>query len=73
MSGHEFGHVLVTVESDTMLGVSSQFHGVAAALEEVKDARVSSGIHFRTATEAGTTLATGAANYVLGHLLQRVN
>jgi hypothetical protein len=56
-----------------MPGVSRLYHGVAAAVEEVKDARVFAGIHFRTATEAGTTLGADAAAYVVEHLFQRVN
>jgi PAP2 superfamily len=71
--GREFGQIPVTIESDTMLGVSRRFHGVAAALEEVKNARIFAGIHFRSATEAGTTLGADAAAYVIEHLFQRVD
>jgi hypothetical protein len=71
--GHEFGQVPITIESDTMLGVSRSFHGVAAALEEVKEARIFAGIHFRTATEAGTAIGADAATYVIDHLFQRVD
>ena len=71
--GHEFGQIAITIESDTMLGVSRRFHGFGAALEDVKDARIFAGIHFRTATEAGTQLGADAATYVIEHLFQRVN
>jgi len=70
----EFGrHVPISIESDTMIGVTRQFHGFTEALEDVKNARIFAGIHFRTATEAGTTLGADAANYVLEHLFQRVD
>jgi PAP2 superfamily protein len=71
--GREFGQVPITIESDTMLGVARQFHGLAAALEEVKNARIFAGIHFRTATEAGTTLGADVAAHVIEHLFQRVD
>ena len=71
--GHEFGQIPITIESDTMLGVSRRFHGFGAALEDVKDARIFAGIHFRTATEAGTQIGADAAIYVIEHLFQRVN
>ena len=71
--GRAFGQIPITIESDTMLGVSRSFHGVAAALEEVKDARIFAGIHFRTATEAGTAIGADAATYVIDHLFQRVD
>ena len=56
-----------------MIGVTRQFNGFKQALEDVKNARIFAGIHFRTATEAGTTLGAGMANYVLEHLFQPVN
>ncbi|HEY1306054.1 MAG TPA: vanadium-dependent haloperoxidase [Vicinamibacterales bacterium] len=72
--GREFGkQIPITVTSDTMIGVSRSFHGFAAALEDVKNARIFSGIHFRTATEAGTTLGAGVADYVLENMFQKVN
>jgi hypothetical protein len=71
---NEFGkRVPISIESDTMIGVTREFHGFSQALEDVKNARIFSGIHFRSATEAGTTLGTGAAEYVLEHLFQRVD
>jgi hypothetical protein len=70
----EFGGATpISIESDQMIGVTRQFHGLSNALEDVKNARIFAGIHFRTATEAGTTLGAGAANYVLEHLFQRVD
>jgi hypothetical protein len=72
--GREFGSkVPVTIESDTMLGVTREYQGVGAALEDVKNARIFAGIHFRTATEAGTTLGAAAADYLLENKFQKVN
>jgi len=70
----EFGRSTpITIDSDTMIGVTRSFHGFAEALEDVKNARIFAGIHFRTATEAGTTLGAGVANYVFDHLFQSVD
>ncbi|HEY7187664.1 MAG TPA: vanadium-dependent haloperoxidase [Vicinamibacterales bacterium] len=71
---HEFGdRVPIMLESDTMIGVTREFHSFKKALDDVKNARIFAGIHFRTATETGTTLGAGAADYVLDHLFQRVD
>ncbi|HKE87032.1 MAG TPA: vanadium-dependent haloperoxidase [Vicinamibacterales bacterium] len=72
--GSEFGtHIPITVTSDTMIGVSRRFHGFTEALEDVKNARIFSGIHFRTATEAGTSLGADVATYVIENMFQKVN
>jgi hypothetical protein len=44
---------------------SRTYANFTAALEEVKNARVFAGIHFRTATVVGTTLGKIVADYVL--------
>jgi len=56
-----------------MPGVVRSFDSFAAALEEVKNARVFAGIHFRSATDDGQTLGTSVAEYVLSNATQRVN
>ena len=72
--GREFGdRVPVSLESDTMLGVTREYRNVNDALEGVKNARIFAGIHFRTATEAGTTLGAAAADYLLENKFQKVN
>ena len=60
------------VTSDLMLGVTRSFRSFAEALEEVKNARIFSGIHFRTATEVGTVLGKQVAQYVLEHSFLRL-
>jgi len=47
------------------------FTSFTAALEEIKNARVVGGIHFRTATIDGTALGFSVADYVMGHALLR--
>jgi hypothetical protein len=72
--GNEFGdRIPFTLESDTMFGVTRSFHGVSEALEEVKNARVYAGIHFRTATDVGQALGAAVANYVLANAFLRVD
>ena len=69
----EFGErTRFDVTSDLMLGVTRSFRSFTEALEEVKDARIFSGIHFRTATEVGTVLGKQVAQYVLEHSFLRL-
>ena len=58
--------------SDLMLGVSRSFRSFTEALEEVKNARIFAGIHFRTACDDGAALGKAVAQYVLDHAFQRV-
>ena len=70
----EFGpHVPFTLGSDVMLGVQQDYQGPADALEQVKNARIFAGIHFRTACDVGTALGATVANYVLQTKFQRLN
>jgi PAP2 superfamily len=61
------------MESDVMPGVVRQFDSFSAALEEVKNARVFAGIHFRSATNDGQTLGASVAEYVLSNAMQPVD
>ena len=65
-------HTPFTVQSDVMLGVVRSFPNFSAALEEIKNARVFAGIHFRTACNDGQSLGTSVSNYVIRHSLRRV-
>jgi len=70
---HEFGeHTRFTIESDQMPGVVRSFNTFNAALEEVKDARVFGGIHWRFDCEAGQDIGAAVAGHVLEHSFQRV-
>jgi len=61
-----------SVDNDLMPGVVRSFRTFSAALEEVKNARIYAGIHFRSATDDGQVLGVNVANYVLEHALTRV-
>jgi hypothetical protein len=70
---HEFGeHTHFNVTTDLVLGVTRSYQNFADALEEVKNARVFAGIHFRTSCEDGATLGQQVGQYVLDHNFQRV-
>lgn len=55
-----------------MAGIVRSYHGFSEILEEIKDARVFAGIHFRSACNAGQQLGSGVADYVKANALQRV-
>jgi len=65
----------ITVGSDspTMVGVFRHFSSFTATMDEIKNARVFAGIHFRTACDDGQTLGTNVANYAINHSLVRLN
>jgi len=62
-----------TLESDLMPGVVRSFKSFSSALEEVKNARIFAGIHFRSATDDGEKLGASVAEYVLDHAAQPVH
>jgi hypothetical protein len=55
-----------------MAGVTRFFPNFSAALEEIKNARIFAGIHFRTATDDGQKLGADMGNYILGHAFQPI-
>jgi membrane-associated phospholipid phosphatase len=59
-----------SVTSEAMSSVTRSFPGTAAALEEIADARVFGGIHYRTACQHGQALGATVAAFVLEHILQ---
>ena len=62
-----------SVTSDVMPGVTRQFPNFSMAAEEIKNARVFAGIHFRTACDDGQTLGIAVADHVLSHALLPVH
>jgi len=60
-----------SIETDVMLGVVRDYRSFSSALEEVKNARIFSGIHFRSACDDGQALGRSVAGYVLDNALQR--
>jgi len=70
---NEFGDkTRFEMTNDLMIGVTRAFDRFSDALEEVKDARIFAGIHFRTACEDGTGIGKAVAQFVLDHKFQRV-
>lgn len=68
-----FGYwIPVSLESDVISGAVRSFPSLAAALEEVKNARIFAGIHFRSACEDGQAIGRSVADDVLDNALQRV-
>jgi hypothetical protein len=53
------------VDSDVMLGVRRTFRSFSQAVDEVKNARIWGGIHFRTACEVGEQIGINVARLVL--------
>ena len=57
--------------SVTISGITRQWHTFSEAVDEVIDARIYSGIHFRTADEQGSRLGRKIARFVSNHALKR--
>ena len=56
--------------SETMRGSVRSFVGFDLAIEEMADARVFGGMHFRTACVQGSALGSTVASYVLSHAMR---
>jgi hypothetical protein len=71
---HYFGDThAITVTTLTLPGQTRSFGNLAAALDEVADARVFGGIHFRSACNAGQALGMSVGQYVVAHSMRRMN
>ena len=57
------------INSDLMLGVVRSFRSFPEALDEVRNARVFGGIHFRSACDDGQAVGVAVGNYVLAQAL----
>lgn len=71
-----FGEILdVTLTSDAlaMAGVVRSFTTVSAVMDEVRDARVFGGIHFRTADNDGQAVGVAVAQYLIQNALLPIN
>ena len=55
----------------TLTGITRQWRTFSEAVDEVIEARIYSGIHFRTSDEAGARLGPKVARFVMKHALQR--
>jgi hypothetical protein len=61
-----------TAENDLLPGVVRKYRSFSSALEEVKNARIYSGIHFRTACDIGQQLGINVARYIMETKFQRL-
>src|SRR5207302_11350322 len=59
----------LSFDSDVMIGVTRSFTSFSAALDEIKDARIFGGIHFRSACNDGQATGQQVANYILKNSL----
>jgi membrane-associated phospholipid phosphatase len=62
-----------TMDNDLLIGVTRSFRSFTQALDEVKNARIFAGIHFRSACDDGQTTGIQVANYVLDNALLPVH
>jgi hypothetical protein len=69
LSAHFGEDTPISISSDGMPGVVRNFIGFSAALDEVKNARVFGGIHFRSACNDGGVLGLEVGEYILRHAL----
>jgi len=60
-----------TMDNVLLIGVTRSFKDFSEALDEVRNARVFAGIHFRSACDDGQSMGTQVANWVLDHSLLR--
>jgi membrane-associated phospholipid phosphatase len=71
---HYFGeNTAITVTNDALPGQMRIFSSFSAALEEIVNARVFGGIHFRTDCTAGQALGNSVGEYVIKHSLRRLD
>jgi membrane-associated phospholipid phosphatase len=62
-----------TMDNDLLIGVTRSFGSFTQALDEVKNARIFAGIHFRSACDDGQMIGIQVANWVLGNALLPVH
>ena len=61
------------MDNDLMIGVTRSFRSFSEALDEVKNARIFAGIHFRSACDDGQEVGGKVGNWVLDNALLRVH
>lgn len=62
-----------TMDNDLLIGVTRSFPSFTQALDEVKNARIFAGIHFRSACDDGQATGIQVANWVLDNALLPAN
>lgn len=61
------------LESPAMAGWVRFYPSFSAAMDELADARVFAGFHFRTACEDGRTVGSNVADYIVDNLMGRIH
>lgn len=69
----ESSNLTLTSDAPAMAGVVRSFTTVSAMMDEVRDARVLGGIHFRTADNDGQAVGVAVAQYLIQNALLPVN
>jgi hypothetical protein len=62
-----------TVDNDLLIGVTRSYHSFTQALNEVKNARIYAGIHFRFSCDDGQVIGDQVGHYVLQNALLPAN
>ncbi len=62
-----------TVDNDLLIGVTRSYWSFTQALDEVKNARIFAGIHFRFSCDDGQEVGDKVGNWVLDHALLPAN
>ena len=62
-----------TMDNDLLIGVTRSYGSFSEALDEVRNARIFAGIHFRSACEDGQAIGMQVADWVLDHSLLPVH
>lgn len=71
---HYFGeNTAITVTNDALPGQIRSYASFSAALDEIVDARVFGGIHFRNSCKTGQALGSAVGRYVVEHSLRRID
>lgn len=63
----------VSSDAPEMAGVTRSFGSFSAATDEIKNARIFAGIHFRSACDDGQQLGASVADYLRANALQRIH
>jgi hypothetical protein len=59
-----------SISSDVLTGVVRSFPNFTAALDEIKDARIFAGIHYRSACDDGQQIGIAVAQYIMSNAFQ---
>ena len=60
----------ISITSTTLPGVTHRFTNVMALTDEVANARICAGFHYRSSTRVGTTMGLEIGDYVVKHVMQ---